>query len=58
MLLQKVTLPAAPCPAKLELLSTFCQASVPAPFETKTAQSPTAQSVIPDKLVEPATLTI
>ena len=58
VLLQKVTLPADPAPAKLELLSTFCQASVPAPLSTYIAQSPTSQSVIPDRFVEPATLTI
>ena len=57
-MLQKATLPAAPKPDNVELLSTFCQASVPAPLSTYIAQSPTAQSVIPDRFVEPATLTI
>ena len=40
------------------MLSTFCQASVPAPCSTYIAQSPTFQSVIPLKFVEPATVTI
>ena len=47
-----------PKPPKVEVLSIFCQASVPAPSDTYTAQSPTTQSVIPSKFVLPATETI
>ena len=52
------TVPPVPDPSNTDELSTFCHPSVPDPATTYIAQSPTFQSVIPDKLVLPATDTI
>ena len=46
-----------PVPVNTEELSIFCQVVTP-PETTAIAQSPTSQSVIPPKLVVPATDTI
>ena len=55
---QYATLPDEPLPVTLPtwVLSIFCQASVA--WSENTAQSPTAQSVMPSRLVDPATDTI
>ena len=53
-----VTFCPVPDPSNTDELSTFCHPSVPDPATTYIAQSPTFQSVIPDKLVLPATDTI
>jgi hypothetical protein len=45
-----------PTPSNTDVLSIFCQVSV-APTSTNTAQSPTFQSVIPSRLVDPSTET-
>ena len=55
--LQYATLFAAPAPSNTDVLSILSHVSV-APASTNTAQSPTFQSVMPSKFVEPATETM